>query len=132
MLDNEMLEFILDPLNWDKKSYVFNRDEKDMHPYSVHATKDMYTIVHNVLGVDRKDLKMLVKYEAGKYFLLVEGKTKDALTGKMYSVSSTFELDPTQLDINKTTSRMNNGLLYVMIPKKEEIKQNKTINIEIL
>ena len=27
------------PLDWDKKAYMFNRNEKDMHPYSVINNK---------------------------------------------------------------------------------------------
>lgn len=133
MFDSDFLDFIMEPVNWDRKSYAFNREEKDMHPYTVHTTKDYTTIVHNVTGIDKKDLKMVIKADSNGKFLVIEGKTTDIITNKQYTISSTFQLDDTQLDIRKVTSRMSNGLLYITIPnKKEETFKPSTINIEIL
>ena len=50
MLDNELNDLVnlfFEPFDWDKKGYRFNRDEKDMSPYSIIKTKDSMTIVHN-------------------------------------------------------------------------------------
>ena len=123
--------FLEDPFTWDKNSYKFNRTEKDMHPYSVVDNKQSITIVHNVLGVDKKDLKLTIKNENRKVYLSIEGKTKDLITTKEYSVSSKFELAEDQLDLSKVSSSMNNGLLYITIAKKQVEPQQKTINIEI-
>lgn len=132
MFNDDFLTLFLEPLDWDKKSYRFTRDEKDMNPYSVKNTKTETIIVHNVLGIDKKDLKLVVKVENGKVFLNIEGKTKDVITGKEYSISSKFQLDDTQLDISKITSNMKNGLLYIIIPTKVEKPKPQTIDIEIL
>ena len=67
-----------------------------------------------------------------KTYLSIEGKTRDLITTKDYSVSSKFELAADQLDLSKVSSTMNNGLLYITIVKKEVEPQAKTINIEIL
>ena len=133
MLNDDFLNLFIDPLTCDKDSYKFNREEKDMRPYSVTNTKKDTIIVHNVLGIDKKDLKLTMKSSKEGIFLLLEGKTKDSLTGKEYSINSTFQLDDAQLNLTKITSKMENGLLYIIIPNKEELqKQPQTLNIEVL
>ena len=67
-----------------------------MRPYSVTNTKKETIITHNVLGINKKDLKLTMKSNREGMFLIVEGVTKDSLTGKDYSVNSTFQLDDTQ------------------------------------
>ena len=132
MFDNDFFSLILeDPFTWDKNFYKFNRTEKDMHPYSVVDGKEFIVIVHNVLGVDKKDLKLSILRER-KTYLSIEGKTKDVITTKEYSVSSRFELDTDQLDLTKVSSQLNNGLLYITIAKKKVEPQLKSVNIEIL
>lgn len=133
MFDDNFFDLILDgPFTWDKNAYKFNRTEKDMHPYSVVNGKETLVIVHNVLGVDKKDLKLTIKNENGKTNLFIEGKTKDIITAKEYSVSSKFELAADQLDLTKVSSQLSNGLLYISIVKKKPEPQTKSINIEIL
>lgn len=129
-----MFDFDLDNLfnsfDWDRKNYKFSRDEKDMHPYSVINNKKETIIVHNVLGVDKKDLKISLNKENGNTYILIEGKSVDSLTQKEYSISSRFAIDITQLDIKRITSTMKNGLLYITIPLKPEEK-SENIKIEI-
>lgn len=127
---NDMMK---DPFNWDKEAYKFNRDEKDMHPYSMTNTKDKVIITHNVLGIDKKDLKISRDELNGNDIIKLEGKTVDEITGKEYSISSTFALDVSQLDLDKITSTMKNGLLYITIAKKEkklELPKKRIINID--
>ena len=31
----DIFDWFFPAFDWDKKSYKFNRDEKDMHPYSI-------------------------------------------------------------------------------------------------
>ncbi len=129
MFDKDFFTLVMEPLTWDKSSYAFSRDEKDMHPYSVVSLKDKTIIVHNVLGIDKKDLKITRKVANGVVYLVIEGATKDSLTGKDYSISSTLQLDETQLNIDKISCNMKNGLVYITIPK--ENKKNSSINISI-
>ena len=132
MFDKDVIDLFLNPLDWDKNFYKFNREEKDMHPYSVNDVKDKVIIVHNILGIDKKDLKLTRKIENKTTYIIIEGKTKDEITGKEYSVNSKFAVDDTQLDLNNVSSRAKNGLLYIIIPKKIEMPKLKDINIDIL
>jgi HSP20 family protein len=130
-----MFDFDFDDLfnsfDWDKKNYKFNRDEKDMHPYSIINNKKETIIVHNILGIDKKDLKISLNKENGNTYILIEGKSIDELTKKEYSISSRFAIDGSQLNIKNITSTMKNGLLYITIPLKQEEKTSEKINIEI-
>lgn len=133
MFFDDFEDLFLSPfdLDWDKKSYKFNRAEKDMHPYSVIDKEEETIIVHNVLGIDKKDLKVTKEKENGITYIVIEGKTKDTITNKEYSVSSRFALDENQLDFSKIKSTMKNGLLYIVISTKEPEKNTKD-TIEIL
>lgn len=133
MFEKDIFDLFLNtPFDWDKKSYKFNRDEKDMHPYSIINHEDKSIIVHNIVGINKKDLKIRLEKEAGNAFIIIEGRTKDAITNKVYSVSSRFAIDYTQLDIKKATSTMNNGLLYITIPFLTIDNTNSVETIEIL
>lgn len=132
MFDSELIDFLFEPFDWDKKSYKFNREEKDMHPYSIIKNDKETIITHNVLGINKEDLKLTRKNENGDSYIVIEGKTKDELTNKEYSVSSRFALDKSQLDLSGIKSSVKNGLLYIIIPNKEEKKLKKEEQIEIL
>ena len=134
MLDFDNLfnfDDLFNSFDWDKKNYKFNRDEKDMHPYSIIDNEKEVIIVHNVLGIDKKDLKIYLNKENGNTYILIEGKSIDELTKKEYSISSKFAIDATQLNIKNISSTMKNGLLYIVIPlkKEEKLKENIQINI---
>ena len=62
MFDKD-LDILIDSLfpsfDWDKKNYKFNREEKDMHPYSIKSDDKQTIITHNILGIDKKDLKYI-------------------------------------------------------------------------
>lgn len=121
-----MLMDLFNPFNFDKEFYKFTRDEKDMHPYSIVSGKDKITMVHNVLGLDKKDVKINKKVENGVTLIEISGTTEDELTGKKYSINSRFSIDDNQVDLSKATSSMKNGLLYISLPlKKQEKKLDK-------
>ena len=112
--------------------YFFNRDEKDMHPYDVIRKNDSIVITHNVLGIEKEDLKVNIKTENLKYFLVISGTSKDKVTGKTYSINSRFQYNPDEIDVSKATSELKNGILYITIPyrAKEHIDET-SIQIEI-
>ena len=128
----DLFDTMLDPLNWDKDFYKFNREEKDMHPYSVQSDKDgNFIIVHNILGINKEDIKLTKELEGGNTYILLTGSTKDSLTGKTYSINSRFALDDKQLDLSSIKANAKNGLLYIIIAsKKVEAKKTKTIEIK--
>ena len=131
MFDKDTFSIFLEPITWDLDSYAFNRDEKDMRPYSVQDKKDQTIIVHNILGIEKQDLKVTRELKNNTVFLLIEGKTKDNITGKDYSIKSQLQLDDSYLDVSKISCDMKNGLLYITIPKREKQSIDKVVNIKI-
>lgn len=129
------LDILIDaifPLDWDKKNYKFNREEKDMHPYSIKNEEKQTIITHNILGIDKKDLKITNESENGKTFISIKGKTKDVITGKEYSIDSRFSLNVDEVDLSGIKATAKNGLLYIIIPTKKKELKKESKNIEIL
>jgi HSP20 family molecular chaperone IbpA len=128
MFDNDLFDLF----DWDKKNYKFNRNEKDMHPYSIYNKEDKVIIVHNVLGLNKKDLKLTINSEGNSYQIHIEGKTKDKVSGTEYSINSKFAVDPSTLKLDSIAAAMENGLLYITIQKKDIPKDLKFTNINII
>lgn len=127
-----MLDLLFNPFAWNKEVYQFNRLEKDMKPYSVHKNDNGVTLVHNVVGVDKKDLSVRLIEENGMSKLVIEGETEPSLDSpkSKYSVHSEFILDNNK-KIEDISSKLENGLLYITI-NYEESKEGsiKTIDIQ--
>lgn len=118
-----MLWNLFDPFDFDKKFYNFNREEKDMHPYSILNKEDATVLTHNVLGLNKEDIQLSKKRENGVAYIVIAGKTTDEVTGKTYSINSRFSVDENKVDLSKVSSTMKNGLLYITIPYKKEDKE---------
>lgn len=128
----DFLDDIIDnSFKWDKDEYKFNRPVKDMNPYFITDNKTSLTITHNVLGMNKEDLKITRENDNGNDFIKIEGKTIDALTKKEYSISSTFAVNGKELDLDKIASTMKNGLLYITIAKREQPKTASKTVIDI-
>lgn len=124
---------LLDSLfDFDRHSYFFNREEKDMHPYDVTRTSNSLILTHNVLGIAKEDLKVSIKSENLKNYLVIEGSSKDKITGKTYSINSRFAYDANEIDVSKAESTVRNGILYITIPyKAKEEALNEGFQIKI-
>ena len=116
---------IFNPFDFDRDFYKFNRIEKDMNPYSIKQTNEGIILIHNVLGINKEDLKISTKRENHTNLIIIEGKTKDEVTGREYSINSRFSVDD-NVDLKSAKPSMKNGLLYISIKYKEakESKEN--------
>lgn len=116
---------IFNPFDFDRDFYKFNRIEKDMNPYSIKQTDEGIILIHNVLGINKEDLKISTKRENHTNLIIIEGKTKDEVTGREYSINSRFSVDD-NVDLKSAKPSMKNGLLYIFIKYKEakESKEN--------
>lgn len=116
---------IFNPFDFDRAFYKFNRIEKDMNPYSIKQTDEGIILIHNVLGINKEDLKISTKRENHTNLIIIEGKTKDEVTGREYSINSRFSVDD-NVDLKSAKPSMKNGLLYISIKYKEakESKEN--------
>ena len=115
-----------DLFDFDRHFYFFNRDEKDMQPYDIVRKENALIITHNVLGLNKEDLKVTIKTENLKHYLVISGTSKDELTGKTYSINSRLSYNPDEIDISKATSELKNGLLYITIKYKAKEQLDET------
>lgn len=126
MLDK--LDVLFDEFGWDKSAYSFLRGEKDMSPYSVIKKGENETIlVHNIVGIAKKDLNITLKTENGQRILYIDGATTDPIKGKQYKVDSRFVIK-TANRIKEITSETSNGLLYIRV--KYEVEPETKIEIK--
>ena len=124
--------FLLNDLfDFDRKFYTFVRPEKDMMPYTIINKENQTILIHNVIGINKEDLKISLNKIDGQNLLIIEGKSIDEFTEKEYSIHSTFSVDESALDLTKITTFMKNGLLYIRIPMIEKKKNNTSIKINI-
>lgn len=125
MAENFLDLDIFNPFDFDRDFYKFNRIEKDMNPYSIKQTDEGIILIHNVLGINKEDLKISTKRENHTNLIIIEGKTKDEVTGREYSINSRFSVDD-NVDLKSAKPSMKNGLLYISIKYKEakESKEN--------
>ena len=117
--------FLLDDLfDFDRKFYTFVRPEKDMMPYTVINKENQTILIHNVVGINKEDLKISTKTENGEKILYISGQTKDKISGNNYEINSRFKIKAQS--IRNIECECANGLLYVTIsydkPEEEEIK----------
>jgi HSP20 family protein len=105
-------------------------------PVNIHETKDAFHLELNAPGRSKEDFKLSI--ENGLLTISFEkkeeNKTEDYKTvRKEFSYRSfkrSFNLDE-QIDTNNIQAKYENGLLKLLLPKKEQIKENaKQINID--
>ena len=92
---------LFNPFDWDKDFYRFNRMEKDMNPYSVYNKEGGIVLTHNVLGINKEDLKISTKTENHTSFIVIEGKSKDEITEKEYSINEILSMTKSAQDKNE-------------------------------
>lgn len=117
--------FLLNDLfDFDRKFYTFVRPEKDMMPYTIINKENQTILIHNVIGINKEDLKISVKTENGEKILYISGQTKDNISGNNYEVNSRFKIKAQS--IKNIECECANGLLYVTIsynePEEKEIE----------
>ena len=98
---------------------------------NIFETKDGYQLEAEMPGVNGKGLEVLLE---GNELTILGHRDGASLTGEiLYRESKpigfrrVFELDPA-IDTQKITARMENGVLYLTLPKAERVKPRK-INV---
>jgi HSP20 family protein len=104
-------------------------------PVNIHETTEAFHIEFNVPGRKKEDFKINV--EGGLLTVSFEKKEENAVEGyktvrREFSYKSfkrSFNLDH-EIDTNNIQAKYENGLLKLLLPKKEEAKETvKQINI---
>lgn len=104
-------------LFFDPNFYRFNRAVKDQAPYRIKRYDDGLILVHNVLGINPKDITVDIENDKATSYIVIRGETKDEVTNTTYDVNSRFAVNADEIaDIQY---QLRNGLLYVHIAYKQ-------------
>ena len=113
-------------LDFDKEFYRFTRNLKDMYPYEIVRKDNRATIIHNVVGLSKDDIKISLEREGKIDYLVISGEKKNEITNKIYKVDSRFTINVDEITEEGIEWEVKDGLLYVYItfkkPEKPSIK----------
>jgi len=113
-------------LDFDKEFYRFTRNLKDMYPYEIVKKDNRATIIHNVVGLSKDDIKISLEREGKIDYLVISGEKKNEITDKIYKVDSRFTINVDEITEEGIEWEVKDGLLYVYItfkkPEKSSIK----------
>lgn len=114
-------------LDFDKEFYRFTRNLKDMYPYEIVRKDNRATVIHNVVGLSKDDIKISLEREGKIDYLVISGEKKNEITDKIYKVDSRFTINLDEIAAEGIEWEVKDGLLYVYIT----FKKPETPNIKI-
>ena len=122
--------------NWDRfDNYLFNNDpwttgvaQRPNNKYRWNETDDSYTLDIVMPGLTKKDIDLTFK--DGTLTIRCKKDVSDS-DSQFYGVKTeqAFRNFPRGVDADKVTAEMKEGILFVVLPKKEPNK-GKTIDIK--
>lgn len=111
--------------DFDTNFYRFTRNLKDMYPYEIIRKDNKATIVHNVVGLSKDDIKIEPEREGNADYLVISGEKKNEITNKIYSINSRFSVNVDE--IKDVQWEVKDGLLYIDV--EFERPEKPTLNI---
>lgn len=87
-----------------------------------YLNENSFLITLNLLGVSSEDISVKLDSERGFYYLNVNAETKNETLKKTYSYSNKFSLEKTGRKIENVKWEAKDGILYIVITYKEELK----------
>ena len=124
-----------DGLNWGWSNY--SETNTSIPAVNIKETKDNYEVEVAAPGMSKKDFKVQLE---GNTLTISSEMTRAQDNGDVryssrefsyQSFSRTFTLQKDVVDTEKILATYNNGVLQLVIPKKEEAKQKGSRRIEI-
>jgi len=122
--------------NWDRfDNYLMNNDpwttsvgQRPTNKYRWNETDDSYTLDIVMPGLTKKDIDLTFK--DGTLTIKCKKDVSDS-DSQFYGVKTeqAFRNFPRGVDADKVTAEMKEGILYIVLPKKEPNK-GKTIDIK--
>jgi HSP20 family protein len=129
--------FNRDLFNWGNLN--FSETNTTLPAVNIKETGEAYEVEVAAPGMSKKDFKVELN---GNTLSISSEKTissEDERNDQHYfrrefsyqSFQRTFQLQKDVLDVDKIQAKYENGLLHLLIPKKEEVKQKPTRLIQI-
>lgn len=128
--------FNRDLFNWNNAN--FSDSNTTMPAVNIKETAENYEVEVAAPGMSKKDFK--VELDGNVLTISSErSEQKEDREGEKYfrkefsyqSFQRTFNLQKEVVDVDKIEARYENGLLHLLIPKKDEVKQKPPRLIEI-
>ena len=102
----------------------FNVKEMNIPPYNIMESEDSFQIEFSVPGSNKKDFQIEIEND----YLKVSKEKNESNISHNYSrqqfdynyFEKSFFL-PETIDLNKVSSKYDNGILRIMLPKKNEV-----------
>jgi HSP20 family protein len=128
--------FSRDLFNWGNTN--FSDTNTTIPAVNIKETADNYVVELAAPGMTKKDFK--IELDGNKLTISSEKSgQKEEMEDEKYSLREfsyqsfqrTFNLQKDVMDIDKIEARYEHGLLHLLIPKKEEVKQKPARLIQI-
>jgi len=128
--------FSRDLFNWGNTN--FSDTNTTIPAVNIKETADNYVVELAAPGMAKKDFK--IELDGNKLTISSEKSSqKEEMEDEKYSLREfsyqsfqrTFNLQKDVMDIDKIEARYEHGLLHLLIPKKEEVKQKPARLIQI-
>lgn len=128
--------FNRDLFNWNNRN--FSTTNSTIPAVNIKETAENYEVEVAAPGMTKKDFKvellenvLTISSERSHQHEQQEGQQYSLKEFSYQSFQRTFNLQKDVVDVDKIEARYENGLLHLLIPKKEEVKQKPPRLIEI-
>ncbi|MDO6994169.1 Hsp20/alpha crystallin family protein [Brachyspira innocens] len=107
---------------------------KKMPHYNIEEDEKSYCIEMDMPGVKKEDLDIGIKENilsiSAKRKKVKKSENGESKEEVVSSYEQSFNISTKGIDVENIEANLNNGVLKVILPKKEELKFEKKINIE--
>ncbi|WP_304332629.1 Hsp20/alpha crystallin family protein [Brachyspira innocens] len=111
------------------------RDYQNRLPdYRIEEDEKSYSIEMDMPGVKKEDLEIGIKENilsiSAKRKKMVKAENGESKEEVVSSYEQSFNISTKGIDVENIQANLNNGVLIVILPKKEELKYEKKIEVK--
>ncbi|MDO6994168.1 Hsp20/alpha crystallin family protein [Brachyspira innocens] len=111
------------------------RDYENRLPdYRIEEDEKSYCIEMDMPGVKKEDLEIGIKENilsiSAKRKKMVKAENGESKEEVVSSYEQSFNISTKGIDVENIQANLNNGVLIVILPKKEELKYEKKIEVK--
>ena len=116
-------------------NYNHFRDyEPRVSEYRIEEDEKHYIIEMDMPGVKKEDLEIGIKENilsiSAKRKKMVKAENGESKEEVVSSYEQSFNISTKGIDVENIQANLNNGVLIVILPKKEELKYEKKIEVK--
>ncbi|WP_300754367.1 Hsp20/alpha crystallin family protein [uncultured Brachyspira sp.] len=108
--------------------------ENRLPDYRIEEDEKSYCIEMDMPGVKKEDLEIGIKENilsiSAKRKKIVKAENGESKEEVISSYEQSFNISTKGIDVENIQANLNNGVLIVILPKKEELKYEKKIEVK--